>query len=203
MSIVNDQDIAALCTLAPPFGQIIELYGPPPPWSRPPGFVSLVKLILEQQVSIDSARAAYLKLEHGLGSVDPSSIVRLSTEDWRTYHVSRQKARYIKLLACAVEDGTIDLDGLSLLTDDAVYHQLLQLTGVGPWTANVYLLFCLQREDIWPKGDIALINTTIKLFDVGRDAVNDLSQEWSPYRSLATFCQWHYYLCKRGRSAVY
>lgn len=192
-----------LCELDPVYTIILDKYGSPPQWSRPPGFVSLVKLILEQQVSIDSAKAAYDKLEAFVGVVNPSSVVELSADEWRACTISRQKGRYIRLLGEEVMSGMLDLSRLADVSDQMVFDRLTAITGIGPWTARVYLLFCLQRRDVWPTGDIALIRTTMDLWEVERSAVDDKASDWSPYRSLATFCQWHYYLSERGRKAVY
>lgn len=202
--IVNKKDIAALSLKDPIFEMIIDKYGNPPEWVRPQGFVSLARIIIEQQVSLDSANACYHKLSEYVGGLRPEAVICLSPEEWKACFVSRQKARYITLLAEAILANEIDLECLGSLSDEAVTTELISLKGIGPWTANVYLLFCLQRKNIFPPGDIALINTVIELKGIEKAAVNQTAADlWSPYGSLAAFTLWHYYLKERGRTIEY
>ena len=101
-----------------------------------------------------------------------------------------------------LEEG-FDLSALDAQTDDEVRENLIRLKGVGPWTTNVYLLFCLQRKNIFPPGDIALIRTVQELKAVERERVDEVAKSWAPFGSLASFCLWHYYLSKRGRTIEY
>lgn len=187
------------------FRQIVEEYGLPEiiP-SRPEGFETLVLLILEQQVSIDSAKATFLRIRNAVGEILPQNLVRISEEEFRTYGVSRQKAKYINHLAEAVLQNKIDLTKLSMKSSDEVREDLIQLKGIGNWTIDVYLMFCLQKQDVLPIGDVAIVNTMKELltFD-DKEQMVEYAKLWSPYRTYASFLLWHYYLQKRGRKITY
>ena len=200
LMIINDDALAFLKGHDQKFTQIIEAYGLPPSWSRPQGFETLCKIILEQQVSLESGKAAYEKLAACVEVFDESHIAQLSVEEMRAASISRQKAGYILGLANSILDKTIDLDILPSLTVEEAIEALVSIKGVGPWTAEVYLLFALQAPDIYARGDIALINTIKELWFV-KDSSEALekSKDWSPHRSAASFLLWHYYLSKRGR----
>lgn len=177
-------------------------YGNPFIPSRPQGFVTLCKLILEQQVSIDSAKACFLKIENLLGEVTPETILNCSEEDLKSCGVSRQKISYLKILAKAVSEE-LDLESFASKSVDAVRSELIKIKGIGNWTIDVYLLFSLQSPDILPLGDIAIVNTIKELFDIHtREEMEQLSQNWKPYRSMATFMLWHHYLEKRNRKPI-
>ncbi len=167
--------------------------------ARPSGFVTLCKLILEQQVSIDSAKACFIKIENLLGTVSPEIITRCSDEDLKSCGVSRQKILYLKTLSKAVL-SELDLDSFRSKTAEEVRNELIQLKGIGHWTIDVYLMFALQSPDIIPLGDIAVVNTIKELFDVHtKEEMEQLSENWKPYRTMATFMLWHHYLEKRNR----
>lgn len=186
------------------FKLIVEKYGLPEIPVRPQGFETLVLLILEQQVSIDSARAAFLKLKAKAKKVEPQLILGLSDEEFRALGVSRQKTAYIKALAVAVVDKEIDLESLANKPAQQVREELIRIKGIGNWTIDIYLMFCLQEPDLLPLGDIAIINTIKELFDIhDKEAMEAHVLQWSPYRSTATFLLWHYYLKKRGRTISY
>ncbi|MCF6133296.1 DNA-3-methyladenine glycosylase family protein [Flavobacterium wongokense] len=167
--------------------------------SRPAGFVTLCKLILEQQVSIDSAKATYLKIENLLGEVTPETIIQCSDEELKSCGVSRQKTLYLKTLAKAVQEE-LDLDSFVSKSSDEVRNELIKIKGIGHWTIDVYLMFALESPDIIPLGDIAVVNTIKELYDVHtKEEMEQLSQNWKPYRTMATFMLWHHYLEKRNR----
>lgn len=201
--IVTSEALDRLSALDAKMAVLLETYGPPPSWSRPPGLVALVKMTLEQQVSLDSARATYDRLHTYVEKVTTTTLLTLSGEQWRECGVSRQKARYITLLCKQVDSGAFDFDHLSGLSDLDAMTYLCQLVGVGPWTANVYLLFCLQRQDVWPSGDIALIHTIKEMYGVPKKGVDAFAQRWRPYQSLAAYCLWHRYLTDRKRTIYY
>lgn len=187
------------------FRQIVKEYGLPEiiP-SRPEGFETLVLLILEQQVSIDAAKATFLKMRTAVGKIEPQNLVRISEEEFRTYGVSRQKAKYINHLAEAVLQNKIDLTQLAVKSSDEVRKELIQLKGIGNWTIDVYLMFSLQKQDILPIGDIAIVNTIKELLKIeDKQEMMVYAQQWSPYRTYASFLLWHYYLQKRGRKITY
>jgi DNA-3-methyladenine glycosylase II len=186
------------------FKSIIEQYGMPTIPIRPQGFETLVLLILEQQVSIDSAKATFLKLKAKEKNVEPDRLFNLSDEEFRGLGVSRQKTSYIKALSTAILNKDIDLESLPTKTAQQVREELIKIKGIGNWTIDIYLMFCLQAPDLLPLGDIAVVNTIKKLLDIHeKDAMERHAQKWIPYRSMATFLLWHYYLNKRNRKIVY
>jgi len=187
----------------PVFQEIIAKYGLPQIPKRPQGFETLVLLILEQQVSIDSAKATFLKIKaHTV--CNPETLSILSKEEFRTLGVSRQKADYIKILAEAVLNKALDIDSLATKSAKQVREELIKLKGIGNWTIDIYLMFCLQEPDLIPLGDIAVVNTIKELFDIhDKQQMEIHAQQWSPYRSYATYLLWHYYLNKRNRKITY
>lgn len=178
-----------------------EKYGAPPLWERAPEFATLVHIILEQQVSLASARAAFTNLRQYLGAVTPESFLTLDDLTLKSIGFSRQKTRYSRLLAEALAAQEFDLGGLEMLPDDAVRAALTRFTGIGEWTANIYLLMALLRPDVWPKGDLALAVAWQDLHGASaRPTPGELEQHaanWQPYRSVAARLLWHHYL-KRG-----
>ncbi|OYU82151.1 MAG: Fe-S cluster assembly protein HesB [Flavobacterium sp. BFFFF1] len=188
----------------PVFREIIALYGVPEMPKRPPGFETLALLILEQQVSIDSARAVFQKLKSKVSAFTPDFLIGLPDEIYREAGVSRQKTTYIKGLSSAILNNEIVLDDLPSKSPDEIRTALIKLKGIGNWTIDVYLLFCLSAPDIIPLGDIAIINTIKELIDIHTKAeIENYVTKWSPHRSTATFLLWHYYLTKRNRVSGY
>ena len=183
--------------------RLVAQHGIPRLWLRPAGFPSLVLFILEQQVSLASAAAAYRKVVDRVGAMTPEAVLATTPEQLREDGVSRQKDRYLRGLAEAVESGALDLPGLDRLDDDAVRTALTGLSGIGPWTADVYLLACLGRPDLWPVGDRALQVATAEA--LGLDVVPSpleltaIGERWRPHRSTAARLLWHGYLARRGR----
>ncbi|MDX1449881.1 MAG: DNA-3-methyladenine glycosylase 2 family protein, partial [Acidimicrobiia bacterium] len=181
---------------------VVRQAGKPPPFERPPTFASLVLLILEQQVSLSSAAATYTRLE-ALGEIQPRAILQLDPDVVRSAGVTRQKARYLRELSAAVVDRRLPLDDFGSMTDDEVRRRLVAITGIGTWTADVFLLACLQRPDVWPVGDRALQVGTAEA--LGLEAVPDptrleeIGDRWRPHRSAAARIIWHGYLHSRGR----
>lgn len=188
----------------PIFKQIIDTYGLPTIPKRPQGFETLVLLILEQQVSIDSAKATFLKIKAQYPSFEPEILILVSDEEYRAFGVSRQKTTYIKALATALLNKETNLDSLPQKSAQQVREELIKIKGIGNWTIDIYLMFCLQEPDLIPLGDIAVVNTIKELLDIhDREEMEIHSDQWSPYRSYATFLLWHYYLKKRKRTIVY
>ena len=181
----------------------IDRFGEPEFWHRQPGFATLVLFILEQQVSLASGAAAFNRLRARVGEVTPGAILIPSDEELRADGFSRQKTRYVRELAKAVLEGRIDLASLESSPDDAVRRELIGLIGIGPWTADVYLLSCLRRPDVWPVLDRALQVATgevLGLATIPDPAVLlELGERWRPHRSTAARLMWHSYLSKRGR----
>jgi DNA-3-methyladenine glycosylase II len=198
------QAIDYLLRKEPLFQTIIDTFGLPIIPTRPQGFPTLVLLILEQQVSIDSAKATFNKLKSVAPEIAPLQILALTDETFRAVGVSRQKTNYIKGLAQAVIDKTIDLGSLPSKPAEQVREELIKLKGIGTWTIDVYLMFSLQSPDIIPLGDIAVVNTMKELFDIhDKEQMEIRARDWSPFRSMATYLLWHHYLQKRNRKVEY
>jgi len=198
------QAIKHLSQLDAVFKHIVEKYGTPTIPKRPQGFETLVLLILEQQVSIDSAKATFLKLKTKEINFQPEFLLDLSDEEYRNIGVSRQKTSYIKSLSHSIIHNEIDLESLATKSSQQVREELIKIKGIGNWTIDVYLMFSLQAPDIIPLGDIAVINTIKELLNIhDKQEMENYVAKWSPYRSAATFLLWHYYLKKRNRTVVY
>jgi DNA-3-methyladenine glycosylase II len=186
------------------FTTIINTYGIPKIPYRPQGFQTLVLLILEQQVSIDSAKATFNKLKLKITDFNPNALLNLPENEYRACGVSRQKTAYIKGLSLAIVEKKINLESLSDKSTEEVRNELIKIKGIGNWTIDVYLMFALQEQDIIPLGDIAVINTIKELLQIhDKNEMEKYTQNWAPYRSIATFLLWHHYLEKRGRKISY
>jgi DNA-3-methyladenine glycosylase II len=198
------QSILYLSEKEPIFKLIVEKYGMPIIPKRPQGFETLVLLILEQQVSIDSAKATFLKLKKMQPNFIPESLISLSNDEFLNSGVSRQKTSYIKDLSHSIINNHINIESLATKSSEQVREELIKIKGIGNWTIDVYLMFSLQAQDIIPLGDIAVINTLKELLDIhDKQEMEDYVAKWRPYRSVATFLLWHYYLNKRNRKVVY
>lgn len=192
--------IEYLCNQDVVFQNIINQYGVPTIPKRPQGFETLVLLILEQQVSIDSAKATFNKLKNTFENFIPEILIEIQDENYRNHGVSRQKTKYIKCLSQAILEKSIDLESFSTKSSDEVRQELIKIKGIGNWTIDVYLMFALQEPDIIPLGDIAVKNTITELYSYySIEEMTLLSNNWKPYRSYATFILWHYYLKKRNK----
>lgn len=188
----------------PVFKLIIDKYGLPVIPKRPQGFATLSLLILEQQVSIDAARATFIKLNNKVKEFLPKALLSLSDEEYRSSGVSRQKTTYIRALASAILNKELDLESLPDKPSRQVREELIKIKGIGNWTVDVYLLFCLNHPDVIPLGDIAIVNTIKELLDIhDKPEMENYVEKWSPHRSIASFILWHYYLEKRGRKTGY
>ena len=179
---------------------IIKEFGYPPLWVRPNSFETLVLTILEQQVSLASAYSAYKKLKARI-DITPENLLQLTDEELRNCYVSRQKIVYTRGLANAIINKEIDLKRLEELPDDRVRTELKSLKGIGDWTVDIYLLHALRRMDVFPVGDLALVNS-IKMVkqipSITKEELLELSKKWKPYRSMATMLFWHYYIKKKN-----
>jgi DNA-3-methyladenine glycosylase II len=180
--------------------QVYEMYGLPPLWDREPGFATLLNIILEQQVSLASAKACFDKLAARLGDVSPATVLTLNEVEMKAVGFSRQKTAYARHLAHAVIEKRVDLGKLHKLTDNDVKGELIKLKGVGEWTSDIYLLMALLRPDVMPKGDIALHSAWQKLSGEPRPTSDEflfIAERWRPYRSVAARLLWHFYLSER------
>lgn len=196
--------VRALTIADPALAASVERFGPPPLWARDPSYATLVHLILEQQVSLASARAAFDRLGAALaGGIEPRAFLELSDAELRAIGFSRQKAGYARDLAGALADG-FDLEGLAELPDDEVRSSLMRLRGIGRWTADIYLIMCLRRPDVWPHGDQALATAARELLELPAqptfEALEIRARSWRPHRATAARILWHHYLSVRGRA---
>jgi DNA-3-methyladenine glycosylase II len=184
----RDADLAA----------IVAQHGAPPLWAREPGFPTLVLIILEQQVSLASARAAFDRLTTATDPLTPERLLHLSDAALKQIGFSRQKAAYAQGLARAIVEGSFDPAALPGLSDDEVRAELIRLKGIGPWSADVYLLMALGRPDVWPAGDLALQIAAQEVKGLaGRPSAGELlalAELWRPWRSVAARILWQHYL---------
>ena len=181
---------------------IIKQYGHPPMWTRSASFQTLIHIILEQQVSLASARAALNKLKERLGRITPAGVLSLSDIELRSCYFSRQKTVYARCLAESIQSKQLSLKKLSVLEDAEIRQELKKIKGIGDWTVDVYLLFALQRADVFPLGDLAMINALKEVKqlpkEIKQEKILQMAEQWRPYRSIATILFWHYYIEKRG-----
>jgi DNA-3-methyladenine glycosylase II len=184
--------------------KIHKTLGPPPMWGRPQGFATLLQIILEQQVSLVSARAMLARLKSNIEPFNALGFIEAGEPFLRSLGVTRQKAHYCIQVADAFTKG--HFDRLGRMSDEDAHSALVSIKGVGPWTANIYLLMALRRPDIWPDGDVALATAAGKI--KGLDPrpsfplLAQMAESWKPYRSVAARMLWQYYLAERGQIGV-
>lgn len=208
----NDEDgesagLAHLIRVDSDLRRIHRDLGPPPLWPREPGFATLIHIILEQQVSLASARAAFDRLALAIGPITPNGFLQLTDSELLKVGFSRQKSAYCRYLSEAILNGDLDLDALSVESDDvAIRSALTKLKGIGNWTADIYLLMALRRPDVWPVGDLALAVALREVKQLeerpGPEEMERLAIRWRPYRAIAARLLWHHYLSVPRRSAT-
>ncbi len=179
--------------------------GTPPEWFRDPGFPTLIYIILEQQVSLASARATFTRLLSLAAPLTPQSFLALDDAQIRAIGFSRQKTAYGRNLARSITDGRLKLEMFGEMNDAEVKAEMLRVKGIGSWTADIYLLMALRRPDIWPGGDLGVVIAVqeIKRLPARPSAVElaAFSEPWRPWRAVATRLLWHYYLNRRRKTA--
>ncbi|PSG90098.1 DNA-3-methyladenine glycosylase family protein [Aurantibacter aestuarii] len=201
--IVNSTDIHKLIALDPVFKSIYETHGTPENYERAEGFETLCRIILEQQVSLASAKAHYLKLKNHISIYTPEQLLKLSDVEFKNCFISKQKATYLRALSNAILTNQIDLSLLSSLSEAEIRLQLTAIKGIGSWTADVYLMFCLQHKNIFPIGDIAIRQSIKTLYQIeDREVMIQRAETWKPYQSLACYFLWHFYLKSRNRPVI-
>lgn len=204
--VFNEASFAGICRkLAKKdadLATIIKQHGLPPMWTRPNTFQTLILTILEQQVSLAAAYAAFKKLKEKIGYVTPVKILQLTDDEMRACYFTRQKIGYARGLAKVVQSKKIVLKKLSVLPDEEVRNILIQLKGIGNWTIDVYLMHALQRTDLFPLGDIALVNSLKEVKQLPKEISKEdmlmIAEPWRPYRTVAAMILWHAYIKKRG-----
>ena len=187
----RDADLAA----------VIKRYGYPPMWTRAASFPTLIQIILEQQVSLASAKAAFSQLTKKMGVVTPVKFLKLSDEELKACYFSRQKIIYAKELASAVTRGRLSFNKLKRLPVDEIRQNLKTIKGIGDWTVDIYLLHALRRTDVFPLGDLALVSSikmVKQLSSATKEELLKMGKRWKPYRSIATMLFWHYYIKKKN-----
>jgi DNA-3-methyladenine glycosylase II len=187
-----------LAAADPDLAGIVDRHGLPPLWAREPGFATLVAIILEQQVSLSSGAAALARLAGAAGDLEPASVAALGEERARAAGLTRQKARYVVGLSERIVAGRLDPPALETAADDDVRSRLIEVPGIGRWTADIYLLMALGRPDVWPDGDLALATAmrATKRLDLIPDGATQrrIAETWRPWRAVAARLMWHAYL---------
>lgn len=186
----RDQDLAF----------ILSRYGPPPMWARKPGFATLVHIILEQQVSLVSAASMFARLKKNTVPFHPVRVIELGEAHLKSLGLTRQKTAYCLHLAQSLMDKRLRLSQLSRMSDVEAKAALMEVKGIGSWSADIYLLMALGRADIWPADDLALAIAITKLKQLSRrptsKGLSEMAEAWRPFRSVAARMLWQYYLAK-------
>lgn len=182
--------------------QIITQYGYPPLWSRKAGFATLIHIILEQQVSLASAKAALLKLKEKIGTITPQKLLKLSDEELKACYFSRQKIVYARCLAQAIIHKQINIKELQEHDNETIRTQLTAIKGIGHWTVDVFLMMVLHRMDLFPTGDIALMNSVKHEKQLpahtSKETILTIAETWRPNRTVAAFIFWHAYIKRKN-----
>jgi DNA-3-methyladenine glycosylase II len=189
----------------PHLSAILQAHGHPPLWRRPATFSTLVRIILEQQVSLKSADAMFRKLKRSIMPFTPQRFLELGPNHLRNLGVTRQKTAYLINLSTVLVDRTLNLRQLTRMSDSEVKHALIQIKGLGSWSADVYLLMAMCRADIWPAGDLALAVAVQELNRLKQRPtfaeLEAIAEKWRPYRAVAARMLWQYYLGRRANGA--
>jgi len=198
--------LARLVAADPRLLPILATAGPPPLRRRPGGLAGLARIICAQQLSTASAAAIFARLEAALGAFDHAAVLRMRADRLKRLGLSAAKIRSLKAIARAIRDGALDLDALAHCPANEAHHRLTALAGIGPWTADVYLLFCLGHADAWPAGDLALQEAARLAFALaarpGTKEMGVLAEPWRPWRGVAACLLWTYYRALKGREAA-
>jgi DNA-3-methyladenine glycosylase II len=183
------------------FERIIHTHGIPPMWTREPTYATLVHIILEQQVSIMAAKACFEKLKFKIRKVEPEYVLALTDDELKACGFSRQKIGYARILGHEILRGSLVLENLQHLDNEQVRAEIKRIKGLGDWSADIFLMFALQRADLFPIGDLALVNglKTVKNLpkETSKETLLDIAEAWRPYRSVATFLVWHDYIVRK------
>lgn len=193
-----------LAELDPDLKNCLEEYGYPPLWTRKPSFETLIHIILEQQVSLASAKSTLLQLKEKTGPVTAAKLLKLSDADLKACYFSRQKILYARQLTEAVISGKLVIPDLAKLSNEEVRSRLTAIKGIGNWTTDVYLMMVLHRNDLFPVGDLALMQSVryVKQLPAHstRDEILAMSERWKPYRTIAAFILWYAYIRRKNIS---
>lgn len=194
-----DRAVAALVALDPSLAALVDRHGPPPTWQRPPGFATLTRLVFEQSVSLAAAAAVWNRMIAAVGDAKPTTLAALDVDTLAGFGLSRAKAQCVRGLAEGVLDGSLDLTAVDAAPDDAARAMLVSRRGIGPWTAEVYLMMALGRPDVWPGGDVALREMVGRFDGTERPSLREMparGERWRPWRAVAARILWSAYLAK-------
>jgi DNA-3-methyladenine glycosylase II len=176
-------------------------HGDPPLWRRATGFSTLAHIILEQQVSLKSAKAMLVRLEASIQPFTPPRFLELGDTYLRSLGVTRQKSAYLLDLSDSIVAGRLSFTKLARMSDEDARVALTRIKGIGLWSADVYLLMAMRRADIWPAGDLALAVAMKELKGLahrpGPIELEKLAEQWRPHRAVAARMLWQYYLGKK------
>jgi DNA-3-methyladenine glycosylase II len=198
--------LAALVEADPRLAPVFERAGQPPLRRRAGGFAGLASIIVAQQLSTASAGAIWGRLAAKFDPMHPAAVRRARIPTLQRIGLSTAKIKTLKAIATAIDTGAIDLEALAELPADEAHAALTALHGIGPWTADIYLLFCLGHADAWPAGDLALQEAARHALGLAaRPSVKEmaaLAELWRPRRGVAAYLLWKYYRSIKGRDAV-
>lgn len=201
-----EEGMAALATLDPVWGRIIARTGIPPLRRRDSGFVSLASIIVSQQLSVASARAVWARVERVLSPLTPDRVLVASDEEMRLSGLSRPKQKTLRAVAAAITENRLDLTSLETATPEFVHAHMTAVSGIGPWTADVYLLFCLGHRDGFAAGDLAVQEAAKVAFDLPLRPkpaeLTELAEAWRPWRGVAARLLWAYYAVLKSREGI-
>ncbi len=199
------EGVAALIRACPHLRRVHALAGDPPLRARPTGFEGLARVVVGQQLSIASANAIWGRLAERLVPFEPAAFLALSEDDMRAAGLSRGKIATLRTLAQAIDEGALQLDALATAPDEIIHAELTALKGVGPWTADIYILFSLARADAWSPGDLALQHAVKDALRLRKhptpERMNEIAEAWRPWRAVAARLLWSYYALRRNPSA--
>lgn len=183
--------------------RIIDKYGNPPQWQREPGFSTLMQIILEQQVSLASGKATFDRLQNAVEKLTPTNFLSLDDERLKEIGFSRQKTRYGRELSQAIASQSLDLGSLEQLDDETIRSKLTAIKGIGDWTVDMYLIMALQRPDVFPSKDLAVVIAIQEIKNLAirptKEKLESIAEAWRPYRAIATRILWHYYLNRKPK----
>lgn len=200
------QAVYHLASMDSDLAKIAADFGRPPLWERQQGFQTLIHIILEQQVSLSSARATLERLLALANPLTPERFLLLNDAELKSVGFSRQKISYGRCLAEAIVRRDLDIAGLNSMSDESVRSELMKIKGIGRWTSDIYLLMAMLRPDVWPKGDLALAVAVKQIKRLKEKPTEEeldvISNSWRPWRSVAARLFWQYYLNLRAVGAT-
>jgi len=195
------EGVAALIGSCAHLARVHALVGDPPLRSRPAGFEGLARVIVAQQLSVASAEAIWQRLAARVQPFAAAQYLAVPDQDLRRAGLSAGKVATLRQLAEAIDTGALDLDALADAPEETIHERLTALKGIGPWTADIYILFCLARADAWSPGDLALQHAVGDALCRGarpqQQQMVEIAEAWRPWRAVAARLLWSYYALRR------